>query len=115
MIFYYAVNEHRYSRNNEWVQYMNEDDFKQYKKTINSFIEENNKNDINKDTKGLKNENFIINLANDETNTENGKFCDFFNNFCGCCVRNVKNNNEIIISQKNANRQNDNDLIRTSD
>ena len=99
MIFYYAVNEYPFLRNTEFVINMKEDDFKQYKKLINSFIEENNKNDINKDTKSLKNENFIIandktntkngklenhiitNLTNDETNTENGKFCDFLTIF----------------------------------
>lgn len=127
MIFYHAVNEYPYLRNTEFVINMREDDFQQYKKIINSFIEENNKNDINKDTKGSKNENFIINLANDETNTKNGKFdngkenpiitnlandetntdnggfCDFFNNFCSCCDNGPTETNQMVFNNHRAN------------
>ena len=164
MIFYYAVNEYRFYRNNEWVKNMNKGDFKQYQEIIektiiektikehniasknneylddfrtNEFVNNMKEGDFkqhqeiventikeretaNKNDKNIvaTNDKNVV-LTNNKTSFQqpNPKDSDeeCYDFFCCCCVRNVKNDNEIIISQKNANRQNDNDLIRTSD
>ncbi|MBQ7552552.1 MAG: hypothetical protein IJT15_03850 [Rickettsiales bacterium] len=107
MIFYYAVKENRYSRNNEWVQYMNEDDFKQCQEIIEKTIKEqetaskNDKNIVVTDNK--------ISLKKTHPKDSDGRFCEFFNKCSCCCCCNGKttatNNFEVILNTSLANNQ----------
>lgn len=94
MIFYYAVKENRFCRNNAWVQRMNEDDFKQHQEIIEKTIKEQetaNKNDKNIVVTNGKN----VVMTNNKTSFQqpkpkdsDGRFCDFFNKYCCCCCYN---------------------------
>ena len=106
MIFYYAVKENRYCRNNEWVQYMDKGDFKQYQEIIEKTIKE--QETANKNDKNIVVTDNKISLKKTHPKDSDGRFCEFFNKCGCCCCRNDKtttNNDEVILNTSLANNQ----------
>ena len=106
MIFYYAVHERPFLSNNEFVKNMKKDDFKQYQEIIENTIKlklrETGNNGLGQGLSGADNDERKKNIliGNREMTGDGTDVCwclgNIWRKFCGCCIKEKRNNNTKI-------------------